>query len=335
METRASPRVPCYDVFQSITGRREFGGAPWKPVRIMTDSLRVNVPATTANMGPGFDCLAMALDIWNTVTVEPGEGGFEISGHGADTLKRDRSNLVVRSFSVPFERSGKTAPRARFTCENGIPLARGLGSSSAAVVAGLVAGNELCGRPLAEAELLDLAVEIEGHPDNVSAALLGGCQIVIGGDSGYLASSVPVPEGLKAVIYVPETSMPTNLARGLLSQTVERQDAVYNIGRVGLLVRAFATGDLSGLAMATEDRLHQPARLELFPPMKVIIRAAVDAGALGAFLSGAGSSIVALAKGREVTIGYEMAEAASKAGVNGTFLVTQPTEQGAQVVDSG
>ena len=301
----------------------------------MTDRLTVRVPATTANMGPGFDCLAMALDIWNTVNVELGQDGFEIVGEGADTLERGRSNLVARSFRVPFERSGRQTPRARFACENGIPLARGLGSSSAAVVAGLLAGNELCGRPMSEADLLDLAVDIEGHPDNVSAALFGGCQIVVGEDGSFAASPVPIPRRLKAVVYVPDVPMPTSRARSLLSKRVDRGDAVYNLGRVALLVKSFATGELSSLPTATEDRLHQPARQKMFPPMKVILRAAMDAGALGAFLSGAGSSVVALATGREVTIGYEMAEAASKAGVTGTFRVTQPSERGAHVVGAG
>ncbi len=282
-------------------------------------------------MGPGFDCLALALDMWNSVTVELGEDGFEIDGEGAGSLPRDASNLVARSFRIPFEQAGSKAPAVRFVCANGIPLARGLGSSSAAVVAGLVAGNEVSGRGLAQDDILSLAVEIEGHPDNVSAALFGGCQIVVENDGRLITSRIPLPAGLKAVVYIPEVPMPTEEARGLLQPTVDRSDAVFNMGRVALLVNAFATGDLRNMAVATQDRLHQPARRTIFPSMKVILQAALDAGAAGAFLSGAGSSVLALATDREVTIGYEMAEAASKAGVEGTFKVVELSERGAHV----
>ena len=297
----------------------------------MPKRVTVRAPATSANMGPGFDCLALALDLWSVVTVEVGGDGFEIDGEGAESLPRDSSNLVARSFRVPFEQAGREAPAARFVCDNGIPLARGLGSSSAAVAAGLLAGNEVCGRRLAQDGLLSLAAEIEGHPDNVSAALLGGCQIVVESNGGLVTSRVPVPADLKAVVYIPEASMPTQRARGLLQPTVARSDAVFNIGRAALLVNALAAGDLRSVAVATQDRLHQPARAAIFPPMKVIVRAALDAGSAGAFLSGAGSSVLALTTEREVTIGYEMAEAASKAGVEGTFMVVALSERGAYV----
>ena len=298
----------------------------------MADHVTVRVPATTANMGPGFDCLAMALDIWNSVSVELEADGFDLTGEGADTLPRGTSNMVYRGFQAAWEHTGSPVPQARFSCHNRIPLARGLGSSSAAVVAGLVAGNSLNGNAMSGSDLLDAAAGLEGHPDNVAAALVGGCQIVVSEERGLRTSEVPLPSELRAVVYIPETPMPTSQARGLLESRVDRADAVFNIGRVALLVKALATGELGAMAGATEDRLHQPARQTLFPAMKVIIRAAMDAGALGAFLSGAGSSVLALTTDRSVTIGYEMAEAASKAGVDGTFMVTSPAARGAHLV---
>jgi homoserine kinase len=298
----------------------------------MTTRVTVKVPATTANLGPGFDCLGMALDIWNTVTAEVGEPGFVIRGEGKGTLSQDASNLVQRCLRIPFEESGRQVPDLSITCENDIPLARGLGSSSAAVVAGLAAGNELCGRPLAQTELLVLAHEVEGHPDNVTPALLGGCQIVVQDGERLVTSPVPIPNDLQAVLYIPDVAMPTEEARELLPDKVSRKDAVYNMGRVGMLVAALSSGDLSDLAVATQDSLHQPARQTIFPPMKVIFRAALDAGALGVFLSGAGSSVLALTRGKEMTIGYEMADAASKAGLTGSVRITRPVEQGAHVV---
>jgi homoserine kinase len=298
----------------------------------MTQRVCIRVPATSANMGPGFDCLGMALDIWNTIEVESGSSGFEVSGEGADSLPRDESNLVYKSFRAVFEGMERPVPQVSITCQNEIPLGRGLGSSAAAVAGGLMAANELCGGPLSKERLLELAAKIEGHPDNAAAAIMGCCQIVVQHDEGLITATVPVPEGLKAVLFVPDVPMPTEQARGLLPKQVDRGDAVYNIGRVALLIRALATGDLSHLAVATEDRLHQPARQKIFFPMRNIFRAALSAGALGVFLSGAGSSVLALAQEREFTIGYEMADAAAKSGVNGIIKITQPSKLGAHVI---
>ena len=219
------------------------------------------------------------------------------------------------------------------TCHNDIPTARGLGSSSAALVGGLTAGNELCGRPYSQTDLLQIAAQIEGHPDNVAAALFGGMQIAIYDDDRVISAPVPIPEDLTAVLYIPSQPMPTEEARGLLQNEVPRADAVFNIGRAALLVRAMATGDLERLDIATDDLLHQPARQSIFFPMKNIIRAALGAGALGAFLSGAGSTVLALATEKEFTIGYEMADAAAKSGIDGEVRITRPTTQGASVVE--
>ena len=299
----------------------------------MSDQVKVSVPATAANMGPGFDSLGMALDIWNTVEVEVGSSGFSVCGEGEDTLPRDENNLVYRCFSLLFQEAGIEVPPVHITCRNEIPLARGLGSSSAAAVAGLMAGNEICGRPLSRDGLLELAAKTEGHPDNVAPALLGGCQIVVREEDRLVTAAVQVPEDLQAVVFIPDMRMPTDRARGLLSDKVALEDAVYNIGRVALLVGALASGDLSKLAVATEDRLHQPPRQTLFPAMKNIFRAALDAGALGVFLSGAGSSVLALTRGKELTIGYEMADAAVKSRVDGTLTITKPTSVGAHLVE--
>ena len=292
----------------------------------------VKVPATTANLGPGFDCLGMALDIWNTVEIEVGASGVEISGEGSDVLSTDSSNLIIRSFQRACSESGRKAPSVRVVSKNQVPVGRGLGSSTTAVVAGLTAGNEACGRPLSQERLLEIATEIEGHPDNAAAAFLGGCQIVVREEGRWVTVGLPIPDGLRAVIFIPSIPAPTAQARELLSSKIERRDAVYNIGRVALLTRAFSTGDFEHLAIATGDRLHQPARQVLFPSMSNIFRAALSAGALGVFLSGAGSSIVALTRGRELTIGYEMADAAAKSNVAGDIKVANPTTRGVHLV---
>ena len=300
----------------------------------MTDrKVTVRAPATSANMGPGFDCLGIALDIWNVITVEVGVEGFHISGQGEAELPRDRSNMVWQSIARVFKEVGCPMPTMSLTCRNDIPTARGLGSSSAALVGGLTAGNELCDRPFSQADLLQIAAEVEGHPDNVAPALFGGMQIAVYESDRVVSTSVPVPEDLSAVLYIPNLPMPTEEARGLLGSEVPRSDAVFNIGRAALLVRAMACGDLEHLDVATEDRLHQPARQTIFFPMKNIIRAALGAGALGAFLSGAGSTVLALATEKEFTIGYEMADAAAKSGIDGEVRITRPTALGARVVE--
>ncbi len=299
----------------------------------MPDSVTVRVPATSANMGPGFDCLGLALDIWNEVHVDLGASGFEVAGEGSAALAAGRDNLVYRSIRRVFAETGQTVPDLGVVCHNEIPLGRGLGSSSAAVIGGLVAGNELSGRPLSEDDVLALAADIEGHPDNSAAALMGGCRIVARDHGRLFTTPVPLPCGLSAVLFIPDMPMPTQQARDLLAPQIDRADAVYNIGRAALLVNALAAGDFSYLRIATQDRLHQPARQTIFPAMKNIFGAALDAGALGVFLSGAGSTVLALAHGRELTIGCEMAEAASKSGVDGDVKVTRPSTRGAHTVD--
>ena len=296
------------------------------------------MPATTANMGPGFDCLGMALDIWNTIVVETDaiESGAEkvvVSGEGKDSLSTGSDNLVYSSFQHVYDGLGLSLPPVRISCSNAIPLARGLGSSSAAVAGGLLAGSRLSGANLTSERILELAAEIEGHPDNAAAAVMGGCRIVVSNGDGLLTESISVPDELKAILFVPDVPMPTEEARGLLPKMIDRRDAVFNIGRAALLVNALSSGNLRHLGVATEDMLHQPARQRLFFPMKNIFRAAMSAGALGVFLSGAGSSVLALARDREYTIGYEMADAAMKSGVEGAIKVTQPTELGAHVVE--
>ena len=305
--------------------------------------VRVKAPATTANLGPGYDCLGLALDVWNTIEVEILDGGepvVEVSGEGAGELGTGRDNLVHRSMEFLFHEAGEEMPVVRIRCENDIPLARGMGSSAAAIAGGLVAANAICSRAFPDRnftdnDLLEMAATIEGHPDNVAAAVMGGMQLVVVDhtEDGRKLYTVPVsvPPGLRAVVFVPDVRIATEDARAVLPDKIPMVDAVHNMGRVGLLVASMATNHLEYLAIATQDRLHQPYRQPLFPAMKVIFKAALDAGALGVFLSGSGSTILALTQGREMTVAYEMAEAARQACVEGNVRVTQPTVRGAHL----
>ena len=301
--------------------------------------VRVKAPATTANMGPGYDCLGMALDVWNTIEIEvldSGEPVVEVTGEGAGELETGRDNLVYRSMEFLFQDAEQEMPLVRIRCDNAIPLARGMGSSAAAIAGGLVAANAICSQDYTPNDLLEMAATIEGHPDNVAAAVLGGMQLVISDktEEGSRLYTVPinVPPELHAVVFVPQVRIATEDARAVLPEKVTMADAVHNMGRVGLLVASMATNHPEYLAIATQDLLPQPYRQPLFPAMKVIFKAALDAGALGVFLSGSGSTVLALTQGREMTVAYEMAEAARQASVEGNVSVTQPTVRGAHLI---
>ena len=300
------------------------------------DAIRFAAPATTANLGPGYDCLGMALDIWNTIDVEPLSAGeppsVSVSGEGGGELDAGRENLVYRSMEFLYRELGRAMPPVRVACVNEIPLARGLGSSAAAIAGGLAAANALAGGQFPPRDLLEMAATIEGHPDNVAAAVMGGLQLVVSEESTLYTVPISVPAEIHAVLFIPETRIATVDARSVLPQQLSVADAVHNMARVALLVAGMSTNHPEYLAVATQDRLHQPYRQTLFPAMKLLMKAALDAGALGAFLSGSGSTVLALTQGREMTVAYEMAEAARQASVEGTVKVTQPTPLGAHLV---
>ncbi|PKB65501.1 MAG: homoserine kinase [SAR202 cluster bacterium Io17-Chloro-G3] len=298
------------------------------------DSFTVRAPATTANLGPGFDCLGLALDVWNQVRFAPGnQPGVEVTGEGEGELRTDTENLVYRAVQSYFQEIRSDLPPFSIVCHNEIPLARGLGSSAAAIVSGLLGASVLAGENPPDLDrLLRLAVALEGHPDNVVAALFGGCQIIVQEKGEFFRSEIPIAMGLRAVLFIPDVRISTQEARDVLEAKLDRSDAVYNVGRVALLVNALATGSLNNLRIATQDRLHQPSRQNLLPAMPLLFRSALDAGALGVFLSGAGSTILAISTGKELTIAYEMADAANKAGLSGQVKIAGMANQGAYVV---
>ena len=297
------------------------------------ERVSVRVPATAANLGPGFDSIGMALDLWSELTVEHGPFEVFIEGDGAEELPRDEKNLVVSGARAAYNARGAEFPALKFHCANGIPFARGLGSSSAAIVSGIVAGFALQGDGTDPAEALELAADIEGHPDNVAPAILGGCQIGVRSGERWVTSRIAVPDDLHAVIVIPDFVGETAQARGVLKDEVSRADAVFNIGRAALLANALSTGQLDLLRFATEDRLHQPARAGIYKGLNTIIRAALTGGAHGAFLSGAGPSVMAFTTGHEYTVAYEMTEAARLHGIEASTRIVRPTDRGAYVVE--
>ncbi len=223
--------------------------------------VHVRVPASSANLGPGFDSLGLALALYNEVTAEEAEGvRVKVEGDGAGRLAGNERNVVARGVSAAYEAAGRRFLGCSLTCVNRIPLSRGLGSSAAAWVSGLVAGNALLGSPLDRPALLVLAARAEGHPDNVAAALFGGLTVSAGGTDGAIAISLPVPGHLHWVALIPEITSATSDARAVLPSLVPREDAVFNVQRVALLLAALQTGRADVLGTALDDRLHAVPR---------------------------------------------------------------------------
>lgn len=297
--------------------------------------VRVQVPATTANLGPGFDTLGMALKLYNIVEMEEVPGGIfiEVEGDGAEKIPRDQSNIVYLAAARVFHEA-KYSPRGlRLKLINNIPLARGLGSSAAAIVGGLVGANIIAGNPFSEKDILSFAAAIEGHPDNVAPAMIGGIVVsaMVEGEVKYC--KIDPPAGLKCVVAIPDFALPTKLAREVLPQQVSVQDAVFNISRVALLVASFIRGDLGMLSTAMEDRLHQPYRANLVPGMKKVFAAARLAGAKGVALSGAGPTLVAFCDQNAGPVAKVMKDTFWEAGIHSKVLELEPNPVGARALE--
>lgn len=280
-------------------------------------SVTVRVPATTANLGSGFDCLALALELWNTCTftLEPGGVRVEVLGEGAGHLPIDDKNLIARAFFVVYRRLGQgLPPGVKIRCDNRIPLGSGLGSSAAAVLAGIAAANTLMGEPLTKLEMVDIAFELEGHADNAAAALFGGLTLVTSEPDGRLIVQSLACSPCQVLAVLPDFHLPTVQARRALPLQVPLQDAVFNIGHAVLTADALRSGDLGLLGRALQDRLHQPYRLNLIPGAAAAIQAAQAQGAPAA-LSGAGPSVIAFTEGDPQPVQTRMQKAFTEAGL--------------------
>jgi homoserine kinase len=284
--------------------------------------VRVRVPATSANLGPGFDALGLALALYNDVTAEEApEVSVSVEGEGSGRLDSGAKNVVARGVALGFEAAGRPFPGVRLRCVNRIPLSRGLGSSAAAWVGGLLAANALMGEPLDRDALVTVAARAEGHPDNVSAALLGGLTVSCADGDRVIAVSLPVPREIEWVVLLPETESSTLEARAVLPESLPRADAVFNVQRVSLLLAALGAGRVDLLELAMQDRLHQPYRQRLFPWMDAVATAARRAGALGCVLSGAGPAMLAAARGSDSDrVARAMEEALHGAGIAGRAI---------------
>jgi homoserine kinase len=314
------------------------------------NSVTVRVPATSANMGPGYDTIGIAVDLWSEITVTRSDE-FKITaeGEGAEEMPKDKTNLMVTGLEAAFKAANKDVPTLHYHCVSRIPYARGLGSSSAAIVAGIIAGLILAGHRLpcwGSEALLQIAASIEGHPDNVAPVIYGGIQIGIHNGTRWTTERVPCPSGLQLVLFMPDFVGKTSDARGVLQPTVTREEAAYNIGRVAFLVHSLCSGNLDNLKWGVQDKMHQPQRgSKLYKYLFPMIEAAENAGACCAYLSGAGPTVMAITSGasgdiftqreKERTdsqVARAMLQVAEDMGVKGQLLVTQAVHEGARVV---
>jgi homoserine kinase len=298
--------------------------------------MRVRAPATTANLGPGFDSLGLALQLYNELEVVERTGGVtevEVSGEGAGAIPTDESNAVLGAMRCVYQRLGRPLPPVYLRQTNAILLARGLGSSAAATAAGIVAANALAGYPFGRDELVDMATAFEGHPDNITPCLVGGLAVSAMEETHVYYAPVEVPEGLAVVLYVPDFEISTRAARRHLSETYSRADAIFTLSRAALTTAALATGRWDLLRIGMQDCMHQPYRARGYPEMPHLIQAALDAGARGAALSGSGPTIAAFVDDGGQAVAAALQQAGTEQGLRGRVLHLAIDRQGTVVED--
>ncbi len=299
----------------------------------ISNEVTVRVPATSANLGPGFDALGLALQIYDEYTFRRGsEARVRIEGEAAGEAPSGPNNLVLRAARHLTERQGASFDYLDVQQKSAIPVSRGLGASGAGVVAGLVAANHVLGGTLTAMELASLAVEIEGHADNVLPALVGGLVVVAGTAQNVDWVRVDCPASLRVALAVPELRITTKAAREVLPERVPFADAIHNVSRVALLVSALQNDRLDLLSTAMSDHLHEPYRRRLHPALDAMLAAAREAGAVGAALSGSGSTVIALCEGDARPAAAAMRQACEEVGIECRDYVCRPSSIGAEIV---
>ena len=296
----------------------------------MPKTAAVRVPASSANLGPGFDVLALALDLHLTVEArDSAKTTITWEGEGAAEVPLNRRNLIVRAAEDPFAGWSRPLNGIELRVSNEIPIGRGLGSSAAAIIAGIMLGAKLRGLRMPAQRILELAIPLEGHGDNLAAALHGGFCVAVIENGGVRVHRLDWPSRWRAVVFVPDDVSPTHEARRLVPRRPAREDAVFNLGRVAEWVLACSRRDRSLVASAMDDRLHQPGRARAYPYLDDTITAAEQAGALGAALSGAGGSVIAIADRNLAPIARAMARAAGLHGIKGKVATLSADARGA------
>jgi len=296
--------------------------------------VRVRVPATVANLGAGFNCLGLALELYNTLEISETNSGVSIKilGEGKNGLPKNRSNLSLKAIYKVFDMCGYKPKGLKIKIYNHIPIARGLGSSAAAIVAGAVAANELCAKKLSQEELMQICVELEGHADNIVAAFLGGFTICGYKDTRLVYKNFFIRHGIRTIIAIPQNlEIKTKDAVTVLPKKVPLEDAVFNISRAAFFVSGIINDDLETMGLGMDDRLHQPYRKRLIPGLEDVFRVAKGAGAHGVALSGAGPSVVAITNRFPDSIGEAMKKAFKRNGIEAKVMILDVDNEGVKV----
>ena len=299
-------------------------------------SVIVRVPATTANLGAGFDCIGAALSLYNQFKFSLADTlTIEATGAEADRVDLSSSNLAHQAFAKLFEHLQKPVPPVKIELELGVPLARGLGSSATAIIGGLMGANALVGEPCSIGILTQLAIEMEGHPDNVVPALIGGCRLAASRGTAWEICDINWHPDVIPVIAIPNFELSTAAARQVLPSSYSRADAVFNIAHMGMMLRGLETGNADWLATGLDDRIHQPYRQNLITGYVEVEQAALAAGAHGLVISGAGPTLLALSTPeRSAAIAAAMQEAWRKLGIQSQVQALSIDLQGAQILNS-
>ena len=302
--------------------------------RIFNQKVIARIPASTTNLGPGFDVLGLALQLYSKVRLEAIDTDTQVvvSGVDADKIPSTPEHIGFQAVELVFERSGTKRPKGfKLQIENGIPAIRGLGGSGTAILGGLLTANVLCGSPFSDVDLLNFATELEGHPDNVAASLYGGIVVSAQENAQVHTVRLECPPVLSVVLAIPDFPLSTEEARGVLPTSVGFADAVYNTSRSTLLIASIATGQFEMLRVAMKDRLHQPYRAALIPGFDDVAQAATTAGALSVALSGAGPTVAAYCLERTEQVAEQMQSAFSKHQITSDIKILKPDVDGARL----
>jgi homoserine kinase len=292
--------------------------------------IKIQVPATSANIGAGFDSLGLALKLYNRVWMQEADG-IHITTIDGTRVWANEQNLIYKSAKMIYDMCGKSLNGLEIRQENNIPMTRGLGSSSACIVAGLKGANTLLNNPLSQDELVNLAADLEGHPDNSTPALLGGLVTAVIDDGKVYYVKVPVSDRIKFVAFIPNFELKTEVARAALPMEVSHKDAVFNLSRSALMTASLFSGKLENLKVAVEDKLHQPYRLKFINGAQEVFELAYRSGAYGVYISGAGPTIMAMVDISDITF-KERAEAEMKTNhSNWQVVMLESDELGATV----
>jgi len=296
--------------------------------------VKVKIPASTTNLGPGFDCLGLALQLYNTVEltrVKERRIIIDIKGEGEESLPKNKENIIIPALKLIFDNAGLPLEGIKIKEINNIPIKRGLGSSAATRLGGILGASALLEKRLTSREIIELATQLEGHPDNVAASLLGGLVTISYSNKEIKWLKMAIPVSLKVIVAIPELEISTEKARNILPLKIPLSDVIFNLSHLAILISSLKEKRWENLLFATEDKVHQPYRKALLPGMEEVFQAAIKGGARGVFLSGSGSTIAALSDKKEEIIGKAMQNALAEKKIKSRVMILKIDGKGAEV----